>query len=153
MSELGVAERASIRTGGMSTLPPAKESGDFIPSRKVLLIDDEKDVQRLVKMSLEFTAGHEVILAEDGQMGVEMAGKEHPDTILLDIMMPKLDGFEVLRMLKNNDRTRDIPIIFLTAKARKCEVERGLKMGAADYIVKPFDAMTLSENIERVLST
>ena len=153
MYEPGVAEKFSIRTRGMSTSSPARGPGDSIPSRKVLLIDDERDVQRLVKMSLEFTAGHEVILAEDGEAGIEMAENEHPDTILLDIVMPKLDGFGVLDILKGNDKTKDIPVIFLTAKARRCEVEQGLRMGAADYIVKPFDAMKLSEEIERVLST
>jgi DNA-binding response OmpR family regulator len=119
---------------------------------KVLLIDDEKDIQKLVEMSLKFTSGHEVRMADDGLTGIEMAEAEPPDIILLDVMMPMVDGFEIFKRLKDNPKTRNIPIIFLTAKAQKKEIERGMELGAIGYIVKPFDAMKLGEEIEKFLS-
>ena len=121
-------------------------------SRKILLIEDEKDIQTLVKMSLEFTGGHQVIVADNGLTGIEMAEKELPDVILLDVMMPKLDGFETFRRLQDKENTKDIPVIFLTAKAQKKEREQGMALGAIGYLTKPFDAMKLNEEMEALLS-
>ena len=121
-------------------------------SRKILLIEDEKDIQTLVKMSLEFTGGHQVIVADNGLTGIEIAEKELPDVILLDVMMPKLDGFETFGILQDKERTKNIPVIFLTAKAQKKEVEHGLQLGAIGYLIKPFDAMKLNEELESLLS-
>ena len=121
-------------------------------SRKILLIEDEKDIQTLVKMSLEFTGGHQVIVADNGLTGIEIAEKELPDVILLDVMMPKLDGFETFGRLQDKERTKNIPVIFLTAKAQKKEVEHGLQLGAIGYLIKPFDAMKLNEELESLLS-
>jgi len=121
-------------------------------SRKILLIEDEKDIQTLVKMSLEFTGGHQVIVADNGLTGIEIAEEELPDVILLDVMMPKLDGFETFGRLQDKERTKNIPIIFLTAKAQKQEVEQGLQLGAIGYLIKPFDAMKLNEEMESLLS-
>ena len=121
-------------------------------SRKVLLIEDEEDIQILVKMALEFTGGHQVITAGDGLTGIEMAEKKFPDVILLDVMMAELDGFETFRILQDNTKTKDIPVIFLTAKAQKREVERGLQLGAFGYLTKPFDSMKLNEEIETLLA-
>lgn len=119
---------------------------------KVLLVDDGKDMQRIIKMSLEFAGGHEVSLADDGMTGIEMAEKDHPDIILLDVMMPKMDGYETCKRLHENEETRDIPVIFLTAKAQRKEVEQGLKSGAIGYILKPFDAMKLSQEVDELLA-
>ena len=121
-------------------------------SRKILLIEDEKDIQTLVKMSLEFTGGHQVIVADNGLTGIEIAEEELPDVILLDVMMPKLDGFETYGRLQDKERTKNIPVIFLTAKAQKKEVEQGLQLGAIGYLIKPFDAMKLNEELESLLS-
>ncbi|MBC8229051.1 response regulator [bacterium] len=121
-------------------------------SRKILLIEDEKDIQTLVKMSLEFTGGHQVIVADNGLTGIEIAEEELPDVILLDVMMPKLDGFETYGILQDKERTKNIPVIFLTAKAQKKEVEQGLQLGAIGYLIKPFDAMKLNEELESLLS-
>lgn len=120
-------------------------------SKKVLLIDDEKDIQTLVKMSLEFTGGHQVIIADNGLKGIKMAEKESPDVILLDVMMPKLDGFETFKRLQDNDKTKDIPVIFLTAKAQKKEIQQGLELGAIGYITKPFDSMKLNDEMGKIL--
>ncbi len=121
-------------------------------SRKILLIEDEKDIQTLVKMSLEFTGGHQVTAADNGLTGIEMAENEQPDVILLDVMMPKLDGFETFRRLQDKENTKNIPVIFLTAKAQKKEREQGLALGAIGYLTKPFDAMKLNEEMEALLS-
>ena len=121
-------------------------------SKKILLIDDEEDIQMLVKMSLEFTSGHQVIVAGNGLQGIEMAETEHPDVILLDVMMPRLDGFETYRRLQSNAETENIPVIFLTAKAQNKEIQQGLGMGAAAYITKPFDGMNLKEELEKVFA-
>ena len=119
---------------------------------KVLLIDDGKDMQKLTKMSLEFTGGHQVIVADNGSAGIQMAKEERPDIILLDVMMPGMDGYETCKRLHDNEKTKDIPVIFLTAKAQRKEVERGLQLGAIGYIVKPFEAMKLDEQVKKLLS-
>ena len=118
---------------------------------KILVIDDEEDIQLLVKMSLEFTSGHEVIQANNGLKGIEMAEREHPDAILLDVMMPKLDGIETYRRLQSNTETKDIPVIFLTAKTQSKEVKLGLQLGAKAYLTKPFDGGELNEELAKVL--
>lgn len=121
-------------------------------AKKILIIDDEDDIRKLVKMSLEFTGGHHVVVADNGLTGIEMAGNELPDVILLDVMMPKLDGFETYKRLQSNLKTKDIPVIFLTAKAQKAEVASGLQLGAIGYITKPFDPMKFTEEMEALLS-
>jgi DNA-binding response OmpR family regulator len=103
-------------------------------------------------MSLEFTGGHQVILADNGFTGIEIAEKELPDVILLDVMMPKLDGFETYKRLQDKEKTRNIPVIFLTAIAQKKEMAEGLAMGAIGYLTKPFNTMKLNEEIEKLLS-
>ncbi len=83
----------------------------------ILLIEDEPDIQTVVKFALEVTGGHQVIVADDGMQGLEAARTEQPDVILLDVMMPRMDGHELLRLLKASDTTSSIPVIFLSAKA------------------------------------
>lgn len=117
-------------------------------NKKILIIDDEPDFVKMLKMRLEFS-GYEVAIAFDGDEGLEILRKEIPDLILLDIMMPNKDGYTFLLDMKKDERTREIPVIALTAKA-------GMKdlfelEGAKDYIVKPFESEHLLAKIREVV--
>lgn len=114
---------------------------------KILIIEDNPDVRENTEEILEL-ADYEVYTAPDGKRGVEMAKQEKPDLIICDIMMPELDGFGVLRILSKNPDTASIPFIFLTAKAEKSDMRKGMNLGADDYITKPFDEDDLLEAIE-----
>lgn len=105
--------------------------------KKILVIEDNSEVRENLEEILELS-GYEVLLAEDGKVGVELALNEQPDLILCDVMMPRLDGFGVLNILSKKSQTADIPFIFLTAKAEKSDFRRGMNLGADDYITKPF---------------
>jgi CheY-like chemotaxis protein len=102
--------------------------------KKILIADDRPEVVELVKVTLE-GEGYQTIDASDGRVALEKIGKEKPDLILLDIIMPKMDGFEVLRNLKDDPNTKDIPVIMLTAKGQKSDQEEGGKLGATGYII------------------
>jgi CRP/FNR family transcriptional regulator, polysaccharide utilization system transcription regulator len=115
--------------------------------KKILIIEDNQDVRENTGEILEL-ANFEVIMAENGKRGVELAKKELPDLIICDIMMPELDGYGVLRMLSKDTSTAAIPFIFLTAKAEKEDIRKGMGMGADDYLTKPFDDMELLDAIE-----
>jgi len=119
--------------------------------KKILCVEDDPDIQTMIKLSLKFKGGYKVILAGDGFSGIEMAEKENPDVILLDVMMPELDGYETCKRLKANPLTKDIPIIFLTAKVQEKEIKKGLEMGAIGYLTKPFDPMTIKDELEAVV--
>jgi len=114
---------------------------------KVLLAEDDVDIQKLVRMSLRFRGVKEVVVADNGEECLAKVGEVRPDVILLDVMMPKMDGFETCRRLKSNPETSSIPVIFLTAKAQQFEVKQGLAVGALGYLIKPFDSMTLHDEI------
>jgi CRP-like cAMP-binding protein/CheY-like chemotaxis protein len=116
-------------------------------SKKVLIIEDNNDIRENVVEILEL-AGYQVFDANNGKKGVEIALKEIPDIILCDIMMPELDGYGVLYMLNKNPDTAAIPFIFLTAKAERLDLRKGMEMGADDYLTKPFDDMDLLNSIE-----
>ncbi len=116
-------------------------------STRILLIEDNADMRENTAEILEL-ANYEVITAPDGKAGVEIATKEKPDLIICDIMMPELDGYGVLYMLGKNPATASIPFIFLTAKAEKSDMRKGMNMGADDYLTKPFDEMELLQAIE-----
>ena len=118
---------------------------------KVLLVEDDPDIQKVVQMSLKFRGVGEVVVANNGEECLAVVGQVKPDVILLDVMMPTLDGFETCRRLKANPETRAIPVIFLTAKAQHFEVKKGLEVGAVGYLIKPFDPMTLQEQIIALL--
>lgn len=105
--------------------------------KKILVIEDNFEVRENLEEILELS-GYQVVTAEDGTVGVEMALTHSPDLILCDVMMPKLDGFGVLNILSKRPETSDIPFIFLTAKAEKTDFRRGMNLGADDYITKPF---------------
>jgi CheY-like chemotaxis protein len=117
-------------------------------TRKILVIEDDPDIQQLVQMALEFTGGYQVSVASDGPEGLGKAEAERPDLILLDAMMPGMDGFEVCRRLKADPALAGIPVVFLTAKAQAAEIEEGLRLGAAGYLTKPFDPMRLKDDLE-----
>ncbi len=116
-------------------------------SKKVLIIEDNNDIRENVVEILEL-AGYEVFAASNGKTGVDLAQKNLPDIILCDIMMPELDGYGVLYMLNKNPQLAAIPFIFLTAKAERIDLRKGMEMGADDYLTKPFDDMELLNAIE-----
>jgi DNA-binding response OmpR family regulator len=115
-----------------------------------MLADDEQRVRDMVAFKLEAT-GHQVVPARDGGEAISLATTEHPDLIILDVMMPILDGFEVLRRLKADPALHDIPVIILSAKGREQDVMTGLRGGAVDYIVKPFSLKELTARVEIAL--
>lgn len=117
---------------------------------KIMVVDDEPDIVKLVKISLEM-ANFEVIEAFSGVEALEKTQGVVPDLFLLDIMMPDMNGYEVCEKLKEDDRTRDVPVVMLTAKGQKGDAEQGLKVGADDYIIKPFDPYELGEQISEIL--
>ena len=119
---------------------------------KILIIDDEKDIGGFVKKFLELTPGFRVIVATNGHEGLNLAAREKPDLILLDIIMPRMDGFAVLKALKDNLNTTAIPVIMLTALDTDEAKEKTLSLYHEDYIVKPFKAEELKAKIEDVLS-
>ncbi len=121
--------------------------------RKVLLAEDEEDIQKVAQISLQFRGGWEVELATNGEECLAKAAKNRPDLILLDCMMPKLDGYETCRRLKQDPALRSIPVIFLTAKAQETEVKKGLALGAVGYLIKPFNPMSLAAEIKQILQT
>lgn len=115
--------------------------------KKILIIEDNNDVRENTAEILEL-ADYTVITAENGKEGVKLAIKETPDLIICDIMMPVLDGHGVLHLLSKNEETSGIPFIFLTAKAERSDVRKGMAMGADDYLTKPFDDQELLNAIE-----
>ena len=119
--------------------------------RSVLLIDDEPDIREVVELSLGSVAGWEVLTASSGADGVELASEQQPEVILLDVMMPGLDGPATLEVLRARDETRAIPVLFMTAKAQAGELSRYASLGVAGVIPKPFDPMTLSDRVAAAL--
>jgi two-component system alkaline phosphatase synthesis response regulator PhoP len=117
---------------------------------KILVVDDEVYILHILDFSLG-AEGFEVISANNGEMAIEKAKHEQPDLIVLDIMMPVLDGYETCRRLKRESETKDIPVILLTAKGRDVDKRLGFEVGAVDYIVKPFSPSRLIERIEQIL--
>jgi len=119
---------------------------------KILLVEDDPDIQKVVRMSLRLRGVKDILVAEDGEECLAVVAGLNPDVILLDVMMPKLDGYETCKRLKSNPETRDIPVIFLTAKAQQFEIARGMEEGACGYLLKPFDPMTLHDQIVSLLN-
>src|SRR5512141_2081774 len=118
---------------------------------KALVIDDEEDVRSIAAVSLNAVGGMTVVEAPDGKHGIDLARIEQPDVILLDMMLPEMDGVATLAALKSEESTRRIPVIFLTAKAMSGEVGRLVGLGAAGVIVKPFDPMRLAGEVRAIL--
>jgi DNA-binding response OmpR family regulator len=118
---------------------------------KVLVVDDEWPMRLLVRVNLE-SERVQVLEAENSATAVEAAQAEQPDVILLDVSMPGTDGFETAEILSGDSRTTGIPVVFLSARATPVDQLRGLAMGAADYITKPFNPVGLLETIKRLLA-
>jgi two-component system, OmpR family, alkaline phosphatase synthesis response regulator PhoP len=116
----------------------------------VLVIDDEKDVIEFVRYNLD-KEGFDVVAASDGSSGLDIATRHKPDLVVLDLMMPGLDGLEVCRRMRGDDRTRRIPVIMLTAKAAEADRIVGLELGADDYVTKPFSPRELVARVKAVL--
>ena len=119
--------------------------------KRILLIDDHQTVFRLLEAIVRIK-GYTLIYAESGQQGIVMARQEQPDLILLDVMMPDIDGFKVCQYLKENEDTKDIPIMFLTARGADGDLETGRKVGADGFMTKPFKTIEVLKQIERLLS-
>ena len=118
---------------------------------KVLIIDDEAPIRLLCRVNLE-AEGMEVVEAPDGPTGLEVVESERPDAILLDVMMPGLDGWSVAERLLEKEDTCEIPIVFLTARADLRDRARGMDLGGLDYITKPFNPVDLASLVEEVVS-
>ena len=118
---------------------------------KVLVIDDDPVILELLRVNFEIES-FEVVMARDGREGLEKARTENPDVVLSDIMMPRLDGLELVSILREDPRTRTLPIILLSAKAQNAEVEQGLDLGADDYVTTPFDPLELIDRVNAVLA-
>ena len=121
-------------------------------SKKILAVDDERHIVRLVEVNLQ-RAGYTVVTAFDGREALEKVTAETPDLIVLDVMMPYMDGFEVLKNLKANPQTADIPVIMLTAKAQDADVFRGWQSGVDCYLTKPFNPMELLTFVKRIFDS
>ena len=116
--------------------------------KKILVVDDEELTTQLAKTFLE-KYGFKVIIASDGEAGLEMAEAENPDLILLDVMLPSMDGFSVCKKLKENDNFKNTPILMFTAKGLSSDIEEGKAVGADEYIVKPFSGKALVATIRK----
>ncbi len=119
--------------------------------RKVLLVDDEDDIRTVGNLSLSRVGGWQTVLASSGAEAVKKAAAERPDLILLDVMMPGMDGPTTFTQLRAQEATATTPIIFMTAKIQKQEVARYLELGALGVIGKPFDPMTLPQEIRKLV--
>jgi two-component system alkaline phosphatase synthesis response regulator PhoP len=118
--------------------------------KKILVVDDEALTTELAKVFLE-KYGFSVIIAEDGEAAISVANSEYPDLILLDVMLPELDGFAVCKKLKESEKFKNTPILMFTAKGLSSDIEEGEAVGADEYIVKPFSGKALVATIKRHL--
>jgi DNA-binding response OmpR family regulator len=119
--------------------------------KRVLVVDDEPDVLLLCRVNLEFE-GYEVSTAPDGEAGLAACRELRPDVVLLDVMMPKMDGWQVLEAIKGDEDLKQIPVVMLTAKVQDEDQIRGWSAGAAEYITKPFSPLSLSQVIGDVIA-
>jgi DNA-binding response OmpR family regulator len=116
----------------------------------VLIADDDPDILELVKFRLE-RAGYDVLPARDGEEALQLLTERQPDLAVLDVMMPKLTGYDVTRRIRENDETRRIPVILLTARVQEADVARGFEAGADDYLKKPFSPQELRARVQAIL--
>jgi len=116
----------------------------------ILVAEDERDIRELIAFTLRL-GGFEVEEATNGMEAVEKARQLCPDLIIMDVRMPKMTGYEACQELKETDETRDIPIVFLSAKGQEAEIKQGMELGAVDYIIKPFEAEQLPKRMAEIL--
>jgi len=121
------------------------------PAKTVLVVDDEQDILDLVRFRLEHD-GYRVITASDGQAGLALAQEERPDLCILDVMMPKLTGLEVLAHLRADPATAETRVILLTSRGQDADIDRGFELGAHDYVTKPFSPKELRRRVHAQLS-
>jgi DNA-binding response OmpR family regulator len=117
----------------------------------VLVVDDDPVILRLLQVNFELE-GIDVATAVDGEEGLKMAQSDRPDLVISDIMMPKVNGLELLAALRSSPDTASMPVILLSAKAQVADVQRGLELGADDYVTKPFDPLELIDRVYKVLA-
>lgn len=117
---------------------------------RILYVEDEPDIQAVAKLALEMVGGFQVLVCSGGAEALEKVGGFAPDLILLDVMMPGMDGPSTLQQLRANPATAAIPVIFLTAKVQATEVVRYQALGALDVLAKPFDPMTLANQVRQI---
>lgn len=118
---------------------------------KIMIVDDDEDIRLVTELAARRIGNWDVVVAATGEEALDQARSEQPDVILLDVMMPDIDGPTTLAMLREEPDTAEIPVIFLTAKAQKQEVERYLALGATGVILKPFNVMTLADEIRGIV--
>jgi DNA-binding response OmpR family regulator len=118
---------------------------------KILIAEDERDIRDLVAFTLRF-AGYEVVAAANGEEAVQLAPKENPDLILLDVRMPRMTGYDACRIIKADSKLKDIPVVFLSAKGQESEIQTGLEVGAEEYLLKPFAPDQLTERVKAILA-
>jgi DNA-binding response OmpR family regulator len=116
----------------------------------VLVADDDRDILSLVAFRLE-RSGYRVVQASDGAQALELAREQAPDLAVLDLMMPRLSGLEVTRALRDDERTRHLPVILLTARVQESDIQAGLAAGATDYVAKPFSPQELRDRVDALL--
>ena len=119
-------------------------------TRRVVLAEDEPDIRLIARLSLK-RAGFDVVTAANGAEALSRVAEHPPDVVLLDWMMPEMDGPSACTRLKADEATRGIPVIFLTARSQESEIKRGLALGALGYITKPFDAASLGDRVRQLL--
>ena len=117
---------------------------------QIIIADDEEDIRNLISFTLNF-AGHQVTSTTNGEQAVQAILDSEPDLVLLDVRMPRMSGYEACAIIKNNPKTRDIPVVFLSAKGQENEIQTGLDKGAQEYILKPFSPGDLIIKINQIL--
>ncbi len=118
---------------------------------KILIAEDEPDIRDLVAFTLRF-AGHEVVTATNGEEAVQVAKKESPDLIILDVRMPRMTGYDACRAIKSDPVLNAVPVIFLSAKGQESEIQDGMNAGAEEYLLKPFAPDQLTDRVRSILA-
>lgn len=122
-----------------------------MPTKRILIIDDEETIQTVVQFGIKMAAGWDVLIAGSGAQGIQTAQSEQPDVILLDVMMPDMDGIATFKALQSHAETAHIPVVLLTAKAQTAEKRQFNDLGVRGVITKPFNSLHLPEQITRIL--
>jgi CheY-like chemotaxis protein len=123
----------------------------MIDMAKILIAEDERDIRELITFTLRY-AGHEVHQASNGEEALNLAKEVVPELILMDVRMPKMTGYEACRHMKADEKLKDIPVVFLSAKGQETEIQTGLEVGATDYILKPFAPDQLIKRVSEILA-